>query len=241
MRSDRLGRTLALGVLAVAVFNTLASLSLPVLERKPAPAAVLLILALLVIHAAVYWFGESLRIRFGIARYVALQALLVFAIGLAGDLIPLCLGLYVALTAQTVILAENQWSSLAITLAAIVLFAVNAMAARDLYQGATAGLLLAITGVVSHAVAAVVNRRPATVAAADVVAPIPGNGESFNLTPRELEVLREIVSGARSSQIATDLRITERTVKAHLASIYQKMGVESRAAAVAVAIQQKIV
>jgi hypothetical protein len=36
------------------------------------------------------------------------------------------------------------------------------------------------------------------------------------------------------------LGITERTVKTHLASIYQKLGVESRASAIAVAIQRDL-
>jgi len=54
-------------------------------------------------------------------------------------------------------------------------------------------------------------------------------------------VLRELVSGARSSDIATKLGISERTVKSHLGSIYQKLGVESRSAAVATAVQRKLV
>jgi NarL family two-component system response regulator YdfI len=39
-------------------------------------------------------------------------------------------------------------------------------------------------------------------------------------------------------KITYKLGITERTVKAHLASIYQKLNVDSRAAAVAVAAQK---
>lgn len=59
----------------------------------------------------------------------------------------------------------------------------------------------------------------------------------FNLTEREKEVLAAVALGERSKEIAAKLRITERTVKAHLASIYQKMGVDSRAGAIAVAAQ----
>lgn len=59
----------------------------------------------------------------------------------------------------------------------------------------------------------------------------------FNLTEREKEVLASVALGERSKEIAAKLRITERTVKAHLASIYQKMGVDSRAGAIAVAAQ----
>lgn len=59
----------------------------------------------------------------------------------------------------------------------------------------------------------------------------------FNLTEREKEVLAAVALGERSKEIAVKLSITERTVKAHLASIYQKMGVDSRAGAIAVAAQ----
>jgi NarL family two-component system response regulator YdfI len=55
------------------------------------------------------------------------------------------------------------------------------------------------------------------------------------LTERELEVLQLAAKGERNKEIAYKLGITERTVKAHLQSVYQKYGVDSRAAAVAVA------
>jgi two-component system, NarL family, response regulator YdfI len=58
------------------------------------------------------------------------------------------------------------------------------------------------------------------------------------LTERELEVLQAAARGERNKEIAYKLGITERTVKAHLASIYQKFSVDSRAAAVAIAAQK---
>ncbi len=58
------------------------------------------------------------------------------------------------------------------------------------------------------------------------------------LTERELEVLQAAAQGERNKEIAYKLGITERTVKAHLASIYQKFGVDSRASAVAIAAQK---
>lgn len=60
----------------------------------------------------------------------------------------------------------------------------------------------------------------------------------IDLTDREREVLNRIARGDRSKEIAVELGITERTVKAHLASIYNKLGVDSRAAAIAVAAQR---
>jgi len=62
--------------------------------------------------------------------------------------------------------------------------------------------------------------------------------EPINLTERELEVLKSVARGERSKEIAAHLSISERTVKAHLASIYSKLGVDSRAAAIAVAAQR---
>ena len=60
----------------------------------------------------------------------------------------------------------------------------------------------------------------------------------FTLTERELEVLRAASRGERSKEIALHLGISERTVKAHLDSVFNKLGVDSRAAAVATAIQR---
>ncbi len=66
-------------------------------------------------------------------------------------------------------------------------------------------------------------------------ATLPNTGD---LTKREYEVLQAVASGMRSKEVAAELGITERTVKAHLASIYAKLGVDSRASAVAVAAQR---
>lgn len=63
-------------------------------------------------------------------------------------------------------------------------------------------------------------------------------GENSVLTERELEVLRAASRGERSKEIALHLGISERTVKAHLDSVYNKLGVDSRAAAVATAIEK---
>ena len=64
------------------------------------------------------------------------------------------------------------------------------------------------------------------------------SNETINLTERELEVLEAVARGERSKEVASHLGISERTVKAHLASIYSKLGVDSRAAAIAVAAQK---
>ena len=65
----------------------------------------------------------------------------------------------------------------------------------------------------------------------------PRRSTSRELSPREAEVLRLVAQGFSNKEIARTLRITERTVKYHVTSIYNKLGAENRAQAVALASQ----
>ena len=58
-----------------------------------------------------------------------------------------------------------------------------------------------------------------------------------DLTERETEVLLRVAAGERNKEIAYGLGISERTVKAHLTHIFNKLDVDSRAGAVAVAAE----
>lgn len=60
------------------------------------------------------------------------------------------------------------------------------------------------------------------------------------LTEREIEVLRLMGRGWDNGRIAAELVISEGTVKNHVTSIYGKLGVHSRAEAVAWAWQQNL-
>lgn len=60
--------------------------------------------------------------------------------------------------------------------------------------------------------------------------------QTFNLTPREAEVYRELLSGAPLRRIAASLNITERTVKAHVHAIYHKTGAANRTELVTAAL-----
>jgi FixJ family two-component response regulator len=56
-----------------------------------------------------------------------------------------------------------------------------------------------------------------------------------NLTPREMQVFDLVVHGKRNRQIASELKKTERTIKAHRHSIMEKLGVASLAEMVSIA------
>lgn len=60
------------------------------------------------------------------------------------------------------------------------------------------------------------------------------------LTAREREVLRLLVKGLRNSEICDTLHVSIKTIEAHLTSLYQKLGVQSRTEAVTYAREQNL-
>lgn len=60
------------------------------------------------------------------------------------------------------------------------------------------------------------------------------------LTPRERDILAHLSRGLANHAIARALYISEATVKTHLRRIYDKLGVETRAGAVALAKEQRL-
>jgi non-specific serine/threonine protein kinase len=76
------------------------------------------------------------------------------------------------------------------------------------------------------------------------LAPVPANllsTASVSLTVREIEVLRLLAQDLSNPQIAEELVVSRRTVDAHLRSIYDKLGVKSRDAAIRVAGEQGLI
>jgi DNA-binding NarL/FixJ family response regulator len=61
------------------------------------------------------------------------------------------------------------------------------------------------------------------------------------LSPREVDVLRQVARGASNKEIGRHLSISEATVKSHLLNIFSKLGVNDRTQAVTVAMQRGIV
>jgi DNA-binding CsgD family transcriptional regulator len=235
-----LGQVLAVGVATVALLNAASALSMPVPERKVAVGVVAAWLVLLLLHAAAYQWGDRVRVRLGLGAYAGVQAALLFAIALSRPPAPLKIALFMAGIAELVTLAGSKWGTKGtvwITTGAVGVLVLASLATADLYRATTDGLILAVTGLVAHAIAGLLH-RPAAPGAAP--APVVSANAAANLSAREAEVLRELVNGARNSDIAATLGISERTVKAHLGSIYQKLGVASRSAAVAAAVGRKL-
>jgi DNA-binding NarL/FixJ family response regulator len=63
-------------------------------------------------------------------------------------------------------------------------------------------------------------------------------GPESALSPREVEVLRLVAAGTTNRETARRLLISEATVKTHLLHLYEKLGVNDRAAAVSEAYQR---
>lgn len=61
------------------------------------------------------------------------------------------------------------------------------------------------------------------------------------LTPRELEVLTLVADGLSNQHVATALHLSQATVKTHLVHVFEKLGVDSRTAAVAAAAARGLV
>ena len=61
------------------------------------------------------------------------------------------------------------------------------------------------------------------------------------LTPREFDVLKEIVNGKSNKEIASELNVSEATVKTHINSLLGKLGVTDRTQAATAAIQRGLV
>ncbi|MEY8267509.1 response regulator transcription factor [Lachnospiraceae bacterium 64-25] len=62
-----------------------------------------------------------------------------------------------------------------------------------------------------------------------------------SLTRRELEILKQIAGGMFNKEIATNLNISERTVKNHISNIFKKIDVSDRTQAAVFAIRNNVV
>ena len=61
------------------------------------------------------------------------------------------------------------------------------------------------------------------------------------LSPREIEILQKVAYGSTTKEVADQLGISFHTVKTHLERIFEKLGANDRAQAVAIAIRKQLV
>jgi DNA-binding NarL/FixJ family response regulator len=61
------------------------------------------------------------------------------------------------------------------------------------------------------------------------------------LSPREIEILQQVAYGSTTKEVADNLGISFHTVKTHLERIFEKLGANDRAQAVAIAIREGLV
>jgi len=69
----------------------------------------------------------------------------------------------------------------------------------------------------------------------------PDLGARYTLTPREVEVLRLIVAGRGTADIADELHIAKSTARSHIQSLLVKTGVHNRLQVAALAVRQGLV
>jgi DNA-binding NarL/FixJ family response regulator len=75
----------------------------------------------------------------------------------------------------------------------------------------------------------------------EVAAQLAEHAADDPLTSREVEVLRLIAAGKANKLVASDLSITEETVKGHVKSILSKLGASDRTHAVTIALKRGII
>jgi two-component system NarL family response regulator len=112
--------------------------------------------------------------------------------------------------------------------------------ARALQAGAKAYILKDIAaGALVACIRAVLAGK--TYLAPSAAAKLAERVTQVQLTPRELAAMRLVASGSSNKEIATALDISERTVKSHLAHLFEKLQVTSRTEAVRVATRRGLV
>ncbi len=77
-------------------------------------------------------------------------------------------------------------------------------------------------------------------ARAAVVKDEPKAGNAYNLTPREMDILKHIARGESNKHIASELGIVDGTVKLHVRAVLKKLGVQTRVQAALLAVSERL-
>lgn len=111
-------------------------------------------------------------------------------------------------------------------------FRASALSMRQGLVADTAGRLVRIQ---------LTRNRSARLSSAPIVLVAMRDAGDIGLTPRETEVLRHIVDGTSNREIANALGIAPRTVATHVEHLLHKLGIDTRTAATARAIEHGLV
>jgi DNA-binding NarL/FixJ family response regulator len=111
---------------------------------------------------------------------------------------------------------------------------------RALKAGAKAYLLKGMTSEDLISTIRAVHEGKSHIPAA-IAEKLAGRMGAEELTPREFDVLEQIVHGKSNKEIASALNVSEATVKTHINSLLGKLGVTDRTQAATAAIQRGIV
>ena len=76
---------------------------------------------------------------------------------------------------------------------------------------------------------------------ADVAQEIAIHAAEEPLSPREIAILEQVATGKANKLVAWELSVSEETVKAHLRTIFIKLGVTDRTQAVTTALRRGII
>ena len=68
----------------------------------------------------------------------------------------------------------------------------------------------------------------------------PPRQPTFGLTPRQLDIVSALVSGATNHDIAQQFSISANTVKYHLTNMFEKLGVSNRIELARFAVQHRL-
>lgn len=109
----------------------------------------------------------------------------------------------------------------------LIFSAIKAGALSYLLKDADAETVLGAIHAASRG-EAILHPRIARRLMAEVIKPASGQDLTTTLTEREMEVLRLVAQGRTNADIATELVITERTVKAHVSNLLGKLHLSDR-------------
>jgi len=245
-------RVLGAAVGTTAVLYLLAALSRPAYERGVSASIALVTASLLAVHACIYVFGGQLEGALRPTTVVGANAGTLVVLAAVSPSVWLNIAVFAAFTTLVIARHSLPYSPNIVRLLAIVVFATSTAVGFGVYRGSAIAFVLSIVFLLGQAVVLTGARndlsdgtRIPTVAdtersaiatvedSAKQASLVEAGPASTPLTGRELDVLRLAAQGMKSADIALSLGITERTVKAHLAAAYRRLGVTSRAAAIA--------